>query len=459
MAGFSVVRRCVVVAAGLISATVSAAGVTHAASAEPNAATPLVVTVRTSGVQSIIRYVSTHPTEYSGIYLDRATNEFVVAVPNGRDMTSGLEQAVTGQGAAGASTHTVGVTVVHEQRSLRQLRQIEAGVGRHEGLFGSLAGSRVIQWGLNEQNNTVVVGVTRLDGALVAAARQTYGDGVQVTQAQPSYVASRATPLAGMRKVATPARVGREMPQAAQTSPRLLDSQPYWAGDRIGASVQINGNNYIIQCTTGWMSGVRQGQQTGTSYAFTAGHCMPQNTPTYQGYCTIVNNQCQFSYTGEMGVVNTVQFGNGRPDWESVNPAGISSLGQTMYLGPVDPTGSVGEYDLVSSALNEPICANGSFTGESCNGTVNATEGCVELTDPTAGTTTNVCNQDFASSPGPRLVQEGDSGGPVIGYDGGTDQTGIDVGVISGGNVGNNGPGTELNFTDGGDICNISGEC
>jgi hypothetical protein len=87
------------------------------------------------------------------------------------------------------------------------------------------------------------------------------------------------------------------------------------------------------------------------------------------------------------------------------------------------------------------------------------TEGCVDETDGT--TTFSVCNQDFAGNPnGIRLVQHGDSGGPVLAHDGGFVTAAI--GVISGGNVGsdsNPGPGTDVNFTDGGDVCAISGWC
>jgi hypothetical protein len=131
-----------------------------------------------------------------------------------------------------------------------------------------------------------------------------------------------------------------------------------------------------------------------------------------------------------------------------------------MYLGAPDSSSGIEEYDIVGAALYEPICTNGSFTGESCNGTVSATGGCVELHDPLHGTTTDVCNQDFATSPGPRLVQSGDSGGPVLGYDGGSDQTGITVGIISGQADTSSGPGTEVNFTDGDAICGSQvGEC
>lgn len=71
-----------------------------------------------------------------------------------------------------------------------------------------------------------------------------------------------------------------------------------------------------------------------------------------------------------------------------------------------------------------------------------------------------VRNQDFAVSAGARLVQHGDSGGPVLAADGGFIVPGL--GVISGGNVGTvtiPDPGDEMNFTDGGDICVLSHEC
>lgn len=443
-------NRLTVVAAGIAIAALSATGVASAAPVAGQVVKTSVVSVPRTGVRSIIRYVSSHPDQYSGIYLDRSTKQYVVAVPDGADMSSGLRAATAG---LTASNEAVGITVTHEARSLAQLRRIEDEVATGFGSFGAQANGLVTQWGLNEETNTVLVGVTHLDSALVSAAERTYGDSVTLHQAQRVEFANRLDPLAGTEPL------GAHTAASAQTATRLTDGQPYWAGDRVVSEVTVNGQNYINSCTTGWMSGVVQGQQTGTSYAFTAGHCFPQGNVIYQGYCNIVNSACSPVVTGEMGVVNTVQWGDGRLDWESINPAGISALGQAVYLGGVNSTTGVGEYDLVSTALNEPICTDGSYTGESCNGTIDSTEGCVTELDPETNTDINVCDQDSAGSPGPRLVQSGDSGGPVVTDDGGSDQTGIFGGVISGGNIGNGGPGTEVWFTDGGSICNFSGEC
>jgi hypothetical protein len=434
---------------------ISSAGASHASpSPAAPASTPAAAQIPAGNVGALIKFVSTHPAQYSGIYLDLATHHYVVAVPDGQSAPSALSKAVSGlpqqSVTAHASASQVAVTTVQETRSLAQLRKIESQVAQAHGTFGALAKTLIAQWGLNEQTNTVEVGVTRLDPALLAAAKQTYGDSVHVSQVQRAHFADSELPLAH-------SSASRPGGAAADPASRLLDGQPYSAGDRIG---YIHGN-IVTQCTSGWIAGVRGGSQTGHDYMFTAGHCFPQGTVVQQGSCTMVDGGCSWQYTGTVGTVNDVQYGDGRMDWLSIDPAGSGSLQQMLYLGGVDSTSGVAEYDLVSSALNEPVCTDGSFTGESCNGTVDATEGCIELSDD-SGNQINVCNQDFATSPGPRLVQHGDSGGPVLGDDGGSDATGIAVGVISGGNVGTDadpGPGTELNFTDGGDICNANGEC
>jgi hypothetical protein len=337
--------------------------------------------------------------------------------------------------------------VVHEKRSLAQLRAIEMRIAQHDGTFGAMAGDLVSQWGLNEQTNTVQVGVLRLTSALVTAARQTYGDSVVLTQVQRAYATSLSLPAAGS---------GVTRANAVSPMSRLLDGQPYSAGDRVIAQV----GNKVFECTSGWASGIVRGAQTGNSkFMFTAGHCFPQGATVFQGHCVITNNLCSPEVTGVMGAINTIQWGNGRMDWESINSSGSSTIQQGIYLNGQDSTSGIAEFDLVSAALNEPVCGDGSFTGESCGGTVTSTEGCVKISDD-SGTMVNVCDLDFASAT-TRLVQHGDSGGPVLAADDGF-LTGVDVGVISAGNVGTvaaPGPGTEMFFTDGGSICNIGGEC
>jgi hypothetical protein len=452
MFGVSLSRRSSIIVATVATALLSVAGV---ASAQPATIAAPTIQVPTAGIQSAITFVKAHPTEYSGIYFDPSTQQFVVAIPDGQDASAALNTVAEGARQANvANGRQIGLTVVHQTRTLAQLRTIETQVAGHHGTFGAMAGDLVSQWGLNEQTNTVQVGVLHLTSALVAAARQTYGDSVVVSQVQRAYAASLQLPAAASGI----ARSGAVKVSPSSVSPlsRTLDGQPYSAGDRIIAQI---GNN-IISCTAGWASGVVRGTQTGHSqYMFTAGHCFPQGTTVYQGYCVITNNLCSAQVTGVMGSVNTVQWGNGRMDWESVNTSGSSRLQQVLYLNGVDSTSGIGEYDLVSAALNEPVCGDGSFTGESCGGTVTSTEGCTQVSDD-SGNIINVCNLDFASA-STRLVQHGDSGGPVLAADNGV-LTGVDVGVISAGNVGTTaspGPGTEMFFTDGGSICNAGGEC
>lgn len=405
--------------------------------------------VPTSSVGSLIRYIGSQPNQYSGVYLDTATNQWVVAVPDGADMATALHAAASQFPLVSLTSPHTSVTVTHEKRSLSQLRQIETQVRQGFGGFGAAVGNQVSEWGLNEQTNTVQVGVTHLTSQLVGAAHTTYGDSVQLMQVSRSHAADWHTVLTKPTIVTKPTGSGI-LPDFGGGGTRLSETLPLAAGDRILTFSPVVGNPNqvnVTQCTSGWNT---------PSFMFTAGHCFTQGTMVDQGFVDSTNT---LIVNGPIGSINTVQFGNSRPDWESINTVGVSTLAPEVYTGGPSSSTGIAQESLLSAGLNEPICTDGSFTGESCNGTIDMTEGCVDQLDD-SGTTFLVCNQDFAVSSGARLVQHGDSGGPVFAADNGFISPSL--GVISGGNVGTvkaPGPGDEMNFTDGGDICNFSGEC
>ncbi len=92
----------------------------------------------------------------------------------------------------------------------------------------------------------------------------------------------------------------------------------------------------------------------------------------------------------------------------------------------------------------QDICSDGSFTGENCNGIVTETNACLELNDAEDGIV-RVCDQALTRSEKGRIVQHGDSGGPVYNRNvlEGDPHTVVALGIISGGSEN----GLHMNFT------------
>lgn len=420
----------------------------HVAIADPSK-TPVVADIPADSVGAAIAFVRAHPTQYSGIYLDPAANRYVIGVPAGQDASAALNKVTSNVGSTGKSSQSVTLTSVYQKRSLAELTEIENQVAANTGEFGKAAGDEVSQWGLDEEHNTVQVGVLHLNDDLVASARRTYGDSVELRKVDRHYIAVRDVPLAS---------VGKEAPSDRSYGilSRQLDMQPYWAGNEIG---WVH-DNRIGLCTSGWISGVTRGQRTSLEFMYSAGHCFPQGAIIQQGHCEMVNGGCRWTTTGDVGVVNAVEWGDNRMDWESISPLTPNTIEQNVYVGgPTSSTG-IAEYNMNGVALHQRVCSEGAFTGQNCTGEITAINGCIRLSDD-AGRITLVCQQDFASSTnGTRMVQHGDSGGPVLGFEASSgDGNGFGHGVISGGNVGtptNPGPGTQFNFSDGAQICNLT---
>lgn len=103
----------------------------------------------------------------------------------------------------------------------------------------------------------------------------------------------------------------------------------------------------------------------------------------------------------------------------------------------------------------QKFCADGSFTGENCNGVVDGVDVCAHV--GLGSTTINVCDLISGhSSNGSRLVQHGDSGGPVyVTVPGGVARSGI----ISAGNIDPGQAGNQILFSDLRYVCTTLGRC
>lgn len=209
-----------------------------------------------------------------------------------------------------------------------------------------------------------------------------------------------AHPVAGLRK---PQGSNGSQTSAATTANRLLDAKPYWAGDRIYRTYTSGGSTYVVQCTTA--AEVRL--TSGTINGLTAGHCASSGATWQQGY---LNSSGQLYTTGTYGEVTTRHF-DATTDAELV---GSVSLAPSVWL-TYNPSGNsafVTQHGSTTVAKLTIVCADGSFTNESCGGTVNAVRTCANITNDD-GTITRVCGLDQATADH-RLVRAGDSGGPVI---------------------------------------------
>lgn len=145
------------------------------------------------------------------------------------------------------------------------------------------------------------------------------------------------------------------------------------------------------------------------------------------------------------------QWGSGRTDWEGIDAAaGQGHLAQTAFVGGGGATTLRTNQGTMygAASLNETVCADGSYTGLSC-GKVTATTGCALVDNM------SVCGLEAVqSTDGHRIVQHGDSGGPV------RSRTGSGgYGLISAGNVDNGQPGDFMLFATFRAACDASREC
>jgi hypothetical protein len=97
---------------------------------------------------------------------------------------------------------------------------------------------------------------------------------------------------------------------------------------------------------------------------------------------------------------------------EEINPSlvGAQPVASRIYNALTTSVAAVGT--VFPHAIGAPFCADGALTGENCKGVVDGSNVCANINDN--GTIVTVCNLTSGhSSDGSRLVQHGDSGGPV----------------------------------------------
>lgn len=371
------------------------------------------------------------PQRYAGLVVDQEKKTVNVYVRSGEQSAAASDLAAL-PAPAGSGPRLV-VKVVPVQRSAAELATVFHQIDTRQS-WTRAVGDRLSSWYIDPAANKVTVGVTAVTDAVRARARAEFGDAVQVV-AMPRYQAMAAAVTVPTAKVKVASGPSSRTSLLATAPTRLLDSTPYYGGDRI-----IRWRNNPDNTTTiWWCTGAFTVKAGTTFYMSTAGHCGPTGTAWQQGY---YESGAQLIHTtGPMGTASSVQWGNNRMDAAILG--GGSYWQGAVYGGQV--AGSAwGVGGQSSVAVGSSICSDGSVTGENCSAKISAINACVNLQDDTSGTTitVKVCNQALADSTSGVIVQHGDSGGPVLQHTSVLDQV-VGVGLVSGGSSN----GLHLNFT------------
>ncbi|MGH7068445.1 MAG: hypothetical protein ACREFO_00325 [Acetobacteraceae bacterium] len=280
-------------------------------------------------------------------------------------------------------------------------------------------------WGISNSGDRVVIGLTDITPSLRRAAAAAFGNRAELTVMQRPYgdvYRYKARSVPRLIKVRNSAAV------RSDTCSRLMDCTPRIGGDRI---VRHAGST-VYECTASW-SWANKPYKGGSDAVTTAGHCSSTGTTWLQGYYDPAKNTIY--YTGSAGKDVLTSWGNNRADGEVLK--GVDWNPEIYYTNS--------RYGLTigynQPMENEVVCADGSFTGKSCNGLVQNPDECAKISD--GGTTVRVCDLAYATSDH-RLSQPGDSGGPVWAQNTISPPQFPACGLISAGNN----SGTELYFSD-----------
>lgn len=400
----------------------------------PAHAGPPASTTRVSQQQldAVHQLVYGQPDRYAGIMVDhRAAVVHVYVERHQQELARTALTRAVATSATGASG-SLRLDVVPVARSLRSLDAVMSKVTTQEP-WASLTKNIRAVWYVDPPVNKVRIGLTVVTDQARAAAAAAFGDSVVLVRQDRHKTMAKVTRLTGAApviRVAPPAktRATGTAVHPLDTPTRLLDASAYYGGDRIFRTYVQNGQHWVVQCTGNFVA-----HTSAADVMLTAGHCGPSGVTWSQGYFD--QGTGTLYSTGLMGFADSVEWGNNRMDAETIGEGSYWVAAEY-----VSPTGAVGVAGSGSLNVGDSICADGSFTNESCNGYIYGVDACLDLLDD-EGNIVHVCNQALAEARGDRLVQAGDSGGPVYNYN---DQLRLTAqGIISGGTD----DGMELNLT------------
>ncbi|WP_212913255.1 hypothetical protein [Streptomyces sp. TS71-3] len=388
-------------------------------------------------------YIQDHPAEFGGSYLDEQTHTLHVLTVGGatslKAQKSLSDLAIRSTATTARSESAGPEWTLSTQAARYSMATLQETRDRVSEAFAREAGNNLTIWYADPRTDTVHIGLNKVKPRLVKLASEDFGDRVTVAQEEQHKTMDKRT------KVDGPVSYSHRTPElrdtgvtksgtAASTPTRLLDSVPYAGGDRIVSTQTIDGVQYIVECTVNFDFVT----SSGSPAMGTAGHCGPTGLSWRQGYYD--ESAQTIHYTGTMGSAYTRIWGNGKSDAELLNDTGNPDGFWPQVYTTSTALENVGSVSPVS--VGQKICADGSFTLQSCYGMVTATNVCENVNDD--GTIVKVCNLDVAEGVGGTLVQSGDSGGPV--YTSGTPHH--PLGIISAGTA----DGLTLDFADMGSV-------
>ncbi len=326
---------------GAVAITILPAG--PAGAAEPT------LNVDQARVDELVSLSAANSTAFAGISLDEARGTVTVRYTNETAARSRLRGVASSGPARGAGRLRVEMMPV--THSLAELEAVRGKVMADTG-WQRIAGDVLSEWYVDVTHNVVAVGVTKLSPQLTAAARERFGDLVQL------HVAPRPHPMS-----------------------RSADWSP-WAG---GIRISSGGFN----CTSGFA--IEVPGTPASRQMITAGHCFPLGAFVY-------NNGTYVATVSSRTLTN-----NGKD---------VEYLGGTFtpwtYTGPTTVFAGEAIRGTKGSVVGQTFCTNGATSGEVCSGTVTATNICSPFTD---GITRCYLDQMEGSVV---LSQGGDSGGNVF---------------------------------------------
>jgi len=398
----ALLAACVLAAGAGSGAASAAAGIT-------TSATPSGSIVSSANVGALQTYIQRYPDQFSGVYIDTTTHTVTVDAAAASSTTAnallGRELSALPRTAATSASTGLDLSVRMVRYSQSQLDTVMSQI-TSQAPWAALARPVLARWGVDPISDTVVVGVTQLSPQLAAVARSVFGGEVTLeTQQRPDF-ATNTTKLppdyrvvdVSSGKASTSSAVS---PNVAPDPSRLLDTTPYFGGDRIYRLVAVTGGTELIQCTVAFKWAVPS--MSG------AGHCGPTGTIWAQGYYEPSNNTLY--KTGTMGTVYSTQWGNQRIDGELMSGGSWDPFVYIQLQSAVAVGGSG------APTIGATTCTDGSYTNQNCTALISQINQCVTVNDN--GTPVDVCGLDIATSTnGTLLCQPGDSGGPVYRHSG-----------------------------------------
>ena len=264
---------------------------------------------------------------------------------------------------------------------------------------GDPVADKISSWYIDETANRVRVGVSDQAAQKLALFKGRQAGMVDFFPQEPISLANKRIPLSEVKKVVKveSASAASGVQQAPYPS-RLLDAAPYSAGNR----TLWYDDQYLYQCTTAAHS-------SDLSLLWSAGHCFPTGKELLQAYYDTAEQAVY--YTGILGTVRNSSFGSGS-DYASITVNPNLKASPDHHVGAsITANQKVFEtYHSISSRAGDNVCSNGSVTGYKCNARVLATNICINVEN-----NVRICGITSAETyDGSRLVNHGDSGGPVL---------------------------------------------